>query len=256
MHLYETHRPKRLEDVAGQDKAVASIRKALKWGGCGGKAWSIVGPSGMGKTTLAKIIAGMGAAPIATREESARSMTVKTLGDIEEWYATGTLPIGDPPRSGRAVIVNEYHGLRKDTATELLDVLERIPQHACWVFTTTSKAQKGFFEDDSNGDRFAFVSRCQEIVLDDSAESRRALAKRAKELAMRAGIDGLPESAYETALAACNGNMRMLLQRVESGQLLDEAREELERQLLVLPLDNRGAAKRAALQEQLAKLEA
>ncbi len=73
---------------------------------------------------------------------------------------------------------------------------------------------------------------------------------------MAAGIDGLPETAYETALASCNGNMRMLLQRVESGQLLDEAREELERQLLALPLDNRGAAKRAALQEQLAKLEA
>src|SRR5258705_184117 len=194
MHLYETARPKRLEDVAGQDKAVRAIRSALKMG-WGGRAWSVVGLSGQGKTTLGKIIASMGACPMATREESARSLTVKTLGDIEEWYATTTLPIGDPPRTGRAVIVNEYHGLRKDTATELLDVLERIPRHACWIFTTTSKAQKGFFEDDSNGDRFAFVSRCQEIVLDDSAESRRALAKRAKELAMAAGIDGLPITA-------------------------------------------------------------
>jgi replication-associated recombination protein RarA len=254
MHLYETHRPKRLEDVAGQDRAVRAIRSALKTG-WGGKAWSIVGLSGTGKTTLAKIIAGMGALSWATREESARALTCKTLNEIEEWYASRTIPLGEAQLSGRAVIVNEYHGLRKDTAGELLDVLERIPRHACWIFTTTSKAQKGFFEDDNNGDRFAFVSRCQEIVLDDSAESRRALAKRAKELAMAAGIDGLPVTAYETALAACNGNMRMLLQRVESGQLLDEAREELERQLLALPLDNRGAAKRAALQEQLAKLE-
>ncbi len=38
----------------------------------------------------------------------------------------------------KAVIVNESHGLRKDTIRQLLVLLERLPAHVVFVFTTTT----------------------------------------------------------------------------------------------------------------------
>lgn len=56
--LFEKYRPRTFADVVGQDKAVATIRRTLERGGAGGRAFWISGPSGAGKTTLARIIAG------------------------------------------------------------------------------------------------------------------------------------------------------------------------------------------------------
>jgi hypothetical protein len=43
---------------------------------------------------------------------------------------------GMSEKGGRAVIINEAHGLRKDVIRQLLVTLERIPPHVVWVFTS------------------------------------------------------------------------------------------------------------------------
>ena len=52
MNLYEKYRPQTFEEVLGQDKAVAKIRRIIDRG-WGGQAFWISGASGTGKTTLA-----------------------------------------------------------------------------------------------------------------------------------------------------------------------------------------------------------
>lgn len=59
MELYEKVRPKDWDGVVGQDRAVRLIRGVIDRNGGtpGGKAFWLAGPTGMGKTTIAKIIA-------------------------------------------------------------------------------------------------------------------------------------------------------------------------------------------------------
>lgn len=226
--LHEQYRPRTWADVAGQDDAVASIRAVLARG-WGGRAWWITGASGTGKTTLAKLIAGEGASELATDELDAGSLTPARLRDLERDYRLRPLPIDG--KSGWALVVNECHKLRKDTVTALLDVLERLPDYVTWVFTTTKQGQASFFADDEAGDTAPLVSRCVEIALADGPEARLAFARRAKAVAMAAGIDGLPESVYSACVGSCKGNLRAVLQRIESGQLLREARAHVAAQL-------------------------
>ena len=55
MRLYEKYRPKTIDDVVGQPKACEQVRRMIAQG-VGGRAVWISGPSGAGKTTLARII--------------------------------------------------------------------------------------------------------------------------------------------------------------------------------------------------------
>ena len=56
MQLHEQYRPKRWDDVVGQDKAIEQINQ-LRKRGLGGRAYFISGQSGAGKTTIAKLLA-------------------------------------------------------------------------------------------------------------------------------------------------------------------------------------------------------
>lgn len=251
--LHEQYRPRTWDDVAGQDAAVRSIRRVLARG-WGGRAWWITGASGTGKTTLAKLIAAEGASEFGTEEHDAGSLTPAKVRELERQYAGRMLPVNG--KSGWAIVVNECHGLRKDTVRCLLDVLERLPGHVVWVFTTTRQGQASLFEDDTDGDCAPLVSRCVEVPLADDADSRSAMARRAKQVAMAAGCDGFPEGAYTAALAACKGNLRALLGKVESGQLARVAAAELGRELAATPLQSQNPTRRAEVQAMLRTLAA
>jgi replication-associated recombination protein RarA len=248
--LHEEYRPRTWGDVAGQPAAVASIRAVLGRG-WGGRAWWITGASGTGKTTLAKLIAAEGASGLATDELDAGSITPARLRELERSYANRPLPVDG--KAGWCLIVNECHRLRRDTTTALLDVLERLPGHVCWVFTTTRQGQAAFFEDDATGDCAPLVSRCVEVALEDSRASRQALARRAKAVAQAAGCDGLPDAVYEWVVDACKGNLRAVLQRVECGRLAREAKAAIYAELQ-RPIAEQCPRRRAELQAQLAAL--
>lgn len=132
MQLYEQYRPTTWADVVGQEKAVAKLDR-LRKRGFGGRALFITGASGTGKTTIARLIAAELADEWSTDEVDAESMTPARLSEIERESACHTIGKG-----GRAYIVNEAHGLRAAAVRQLLVILERVPAHVVWIFTTTT----------------------------------------------------------------------------------------------------------------------
>src|SRR5262245_36857694 len=250
--LFEQYRPTRFEDVVGQDEAVAQIRAVLRRG-WGGRAWWITGASGTGKTTLARLIAAEGASEFGTEEIDAGTLTPAKVHELERDMHYRAM--ADKP--GKAYLVNEAHGLRRDTIRLLLVLLERLPEHVAVIFTTTKDGQGLLFE--NSEDTAPLLSRCVEVELANGTATRRAMARRAREIAQHEGIDGLPEDVYFRAADDCRGNMRRLLQRVESGAIGADARKRqlLERELGMLgsTKGDRAEKRRAELREALGLAE-
>lgn len=243
MNLAESYRPRHFAGIAGQARAVAQIQTVLARG-WGGRAWYISGPSGTGKTTIAHLIAAHGADPFYIEELDAQLMTPARLREVEGEMLYRAMSA----RPGKAYIVNEAHGLRQDAVRLLLVMLERLPEHVCFVFTTTAQ-QTGLFGSEEG----PLVSRCTQIDLEATEETQLAMAARAKKIAQAEGIDGLPDDVYRDALAQCRGNLRMLLQRIESGRFVEDAnrRRELQSELAQLPECKATAKRRAEILAEL-----
>ena len=216
MTLSEKYRPTALDDVVGQDKAVRTLRRVLK-NGAGGRAIHLTGPSGTGKTTIARIIAkSIVSGGFDLVEVVARELTTAGLKDIKRrWMFAG----------GHALIVNESHGLSRPVIELFLDVLENLQPHVCVIFTTTRDGLD-LFEEKIDASPFASRCLCVSLTSRDLATMDKgkpgAFARYAYEIATKEGLNGRPISDYITLINECKGNLRTAISRIEAGEMLED----------------------------------
>lgn len=204
--IAEKVRPSTWAEVAGQEKAVAKLRRMADRGELGGNALWITGSSGTGKTTIAKLAAAEIASDWCIEECDAQSLTVADLVSIERtWHLRG-IGLG-----GRAYLVNEAHALRRPVIRQLLVMLERIPSHCLIVFTTTNAGQDSLFEDCE--DSAPLLSRCFKVEL----SRRDLLAPFADRL--QALYPALPREKAERFLKESRNNLREAIYSAHNWEL-------------------------------------
>lgn len=211
--LYEKFRPCTWEQVVGQSEAVR-VCKGLALAGLGGRAVAFQGSSGVGKSTLARLLASEIADPMNVVEVDAQWLTPTRIADLEGSLCMYGLGV----KTGRVVICNEYHALSRESVQQFLTTLERIPSHAAWLFTCTNDGAQTLME--NIADATPFGSRCLTIKL---AQRGLGLAD-AFPAMVRAnmgsiGMDGHPIDWYVRLAKDCRNNARMMYERAEYAAL-------------------------------------
>jgi len=210
--LYEKYRPRTFDAVKGQSKAVNKLKRILSKTS-GGKAFWLSGATGTGKTTLARIVAAQGADDFYIAEyDSADNVSAAVLGDIER-----SMQLFSSGKGGRAYIINEAHGLRKPIIRRLLGILERLPSHVVFIFTTTKIGQTGLFEDQI--DAHPLLSRCIQIELTNQGLAK-VFAEHCRDIATKENLNGKPLQSYIKLAAKCKNNCREMLMAIESGDMI------------------------------------
>lgn len=212
--LYEKLRPKTLSEFVGHAEAIRQLEDLKESVGFAGQAFWISGPSGTGKSTLARIIAQEVGGDWSVEEMDAQDLSLEFLRDFQKRCATKPLWA-----ESHGLVVNEAHNMNTRTVSYMQTFLEHeaVQSNATVIFTTTDFGQDRLFG--SKADAFPFISRCimVELKLDDTTAYafRDYLMNTARGL----NLDGKPAEEYDALLVRCQGNLRMCLQEIASGKM-------------------------------------
>lgn len=134
--LHIKHRPKSFEDVIGNRHEVRAFSAAVKLRES--HTYLLTGPSGVGKTTLARIAARM----LGSEVDGLTEIDAATYNGIDDMRAITDMmrykPFGSKTRS---IIVDECHALSANAWKSLLKSTEEPPDHVFWFFCTTEPAK-------------------------------------------------------------------------------------------------------------------
>ena len=215
MQLYRKYAPQSWSEVIDHKHVKSAVSLMKSRGALGGKAFLVTVPSGIGKSTCARLIAQDVCDEDNIIDLDASGLTPAGVVELER--SLRTLAIGDKP--GRAVTINECHALRKDTIRQLLVTLERIPAHCCWLLTTTNLGQQVLFD---GIDASPLLSRCIEFRLEANRYLER-FAERAMAIDETEGLGGAAFSEYVDVAKRTDCNFRRMLSCLEAGELFRES---------------------------------
>ena len=219
--LHEEYRPTEWASFLGNGKALKACEAACNRAKASGRplALMIQGPSGTGKTTLAKLIA----ASLTTCPEwdtvelDGDKCSVDAVRELERSGILNTRGVG----GFRVVIVNECHAMTSRAVQAWLTLLERLPSRSCVIFTTTEgRGSEELFGSFTS----PFVSRSIPVCLTNQGLAQ-VFAEKAKAVAEAEGLGGAELKAYVRLVQACKNNMREVYGRIEAGEMLRNAED-------------------------------
>lgn len=166
--LYRKNRPKRLEDVVGQEHITTALTHALQSGNiC--HAYLFTGPRGVGKTSIARILAHeINALPYSSDRQhldiieidAASNRRIDEIRDLRD-----KVHIAPTSAKYKVYIIDEVHMLTKEAFNALLKTLEEPPAHVVFILATT-EAHKLPETIVSRTQRYAFKPVDQTKVVD------------------------------------------------------------------------------------------
>ncbi len=217
--LTRKYRPQKFEDVVSQEHVSSTLQNAIRQNRLS-HAYMFCGPRGVGKTTMARVLA----RTINQIDESIDGESLSRTLNVIEMDAASNNKVEDihhlrevvrvPPQSGtyKVFIIDEVHMLTRQAFNALLKTLEEPPPHAIFIFATT-EPHKVLPTILSRVQRFDFkritveeiVSRleviCREEGITIDRESIYTIAKRA-DGALRDAL-----SLMDQAIAFCGLNI-------------------------------------------------
>lgn len=210
MQLYEKYRPTDFDSFIGQDKIKRQITMLTNRPEWDRDALFLQGQSGVGKTTLAWIIARQVSDDFNIIELDGDKCSVQAVRDLEINFGLSSM-FG----AWKVVIVNEAHAMTAKAVQAWLTLLERLPANRLVIFTTTEPLQEDLFGNFSG----PFGRRCKVYSFTNQGLCQ-AMAERAKQIAEIEGLDGQPIQRYVKLVQAHHNNMGRVLQEIDKGEML------------------------------------
>jgi DNA polymerase III gamma/tau subunit len=132
--LYQKHRPQNLDNVIGNIDVITYLREALADKKTCPHVFLLSGPTGCGKTTLARIISkDLDCDPVDMKEINAASFrgidTVREMINSANYFSMGG--------GSRVWLIDEIHKMTNDAQNALLKLLEDSPKHSYYILCTT-----------------------------------------------------------------------------------------------------------------------
>lgn len=213
MLLYDKYNPADWPDFAGHARQVSLMRRIIEAPDYDRGAFFITGPSGIGKSTMARIVAhklAREAVQRRTLDQGAQSVAaLQDLFDDLKHHPKGRLAM-----LGRTVVtVNECHAMSPAAVKAWLTMLEaeHWPAGCTFIFTTTEAKAFGGFQK-------MMQDRMITISLQPSDTLASEFAHYARAIAEVEGLDGADLSDYEDAARDCECSLRGLLAKVQGGE--------------------------------------